>query len=299
MMETKNIQEFLALAQLGSSYAAAEKLFISQSSLVRHIQSMEEEFGVPLFDRTRRGFTLNDNGRTFLPYAEKIALLQNQCYQALHPEEKEPDVVRITAEGKIIDLIIGFKKAYPEYSVDFQKCENAEYELRTGSLDVAFLSTMTSSQEDLISIPFYKEEVLVVLYEGHPFAKRNSVRLEELRDEDFVALCDDLIFEDTFLDRYRKVGFARKVTASAPVGTDLMRLVKEKIGIALIHGNANFSPEYPGLKVVPLDPRMQYEVCMCTRNDVPLSVAAEAFVNYAKHQIARQRELNLSFDVAF
>ena len=70
-METKNIQEFLALAELGSSYAAAEKLFVSQSSLVRHIQAIEEEFGVPLFDRTRRGFVLTANGQVFLPYAEK------------------------------------------------------------------------------------------------------------------------------------------------------------------------------------------------------------------------------------
>lgn len=295
-METKNIQEFLALAKLGSSYAAAEKLFISQSSLVRHIQSIEEEFGVPLFDRTRRGFSLNENGKLFLPYAEKIAMLQSQCYQSLHPEEKDPDVIRIASEGKIIDLMIDFKKEYPTYNIEYQKCSNIEIELRSGQVEVAFLSTMTSSHEDLNAIPFYKEEVLAVLYEGHPLADRKSVRLEDLRGEQFVALCDDVVFDDTFLERYRRVGFVREISASVPVGTDLMRLVKEKIGIALMHGNSDTTPEYPGVKVIPLEPRMQYEVCMCYRNDVPLTKAAETFVNFAKRWHVRHGDVNLSFD---
>ncbi|MCC8067728.1 MAG: LysR family transcriptional regulator [Clostridiales bacterium] len=295
-METKNIQEFLVLAKLGSSYAAAEKLFISQSTLVRHIRSIEEEFGVQLFERTRRGFSLNTNGKLFLPYAEKIAMLQSQCYQTLHPEEKTPDVIRIASEGKIVDLIIAFKKEYPDYIIDYQKMENIEMELRTGGVEVAFLSTMTSSQEDLISIPFYKEEVLAVLYEGHPLAGQSSVRLEELKNEKFVALCEDIVSDDTFLERYRRLGFMRKPSVSVPVGTDLIRLVKEGLGIALMHGDADTTPEYPGLKVIPLEPRMQYEIRMCYRSDVPLSKAAEVFVTFAKRWRIHSKDMNVSFD---
>ncbi|MCD7818957.1 MAG: LysR family transcriptional regulator [Lachnospiraceae bacterium] len=298
-METKNIQEFLVLAKLGSSYAAAEKLFISQSSLVRHIQSLEEEFGVQFFDRTRRGFSLNANGRLFLPYAEKIALLQSQCYQVLHPEEKSPDVIRLAAEGKIVDLLIDFKKEYPDSIIEYQKNEDIETELRAGRLDIAFLSTMTSSYEELNSIPFFKEEVLAVFYEEHPFAERKSVRLEELQNEKLISLCEDLVFEDAFLERYRKAGFIQKPSVSVPVGTDVIRLVKEGLGIALIHGAADTMPEYPGIKTVPLEPRMQYEVRLCYRKDVPLSKAAENFVNYAKRWRIHFGEVNLSFDVAF
>ncbi|MCD8018868.1 MAG: LysR family transcriptional regulator [Clostridiales bacterium] len=76
-METKYIQEFLVLAEMESSYAAAEKLFVSQSTLVRHIQGIEDEFGVPLFNRSKRGFVLNDAGRIFVDCAKKIALTQD------------------------------------------------------------------------------------------------------------------------------------------------------------------------------------------------------------------------------
>ncbi|MCD7835008.1 MAG: LysR family transcriptional regulator substrate-binding protein [Lachnospiraceae bacterium] len=110
-------------------------------------------------------------------------------------------------------------------------------------MEVAFLSTMTSSHEDLNAIPFYKEEVLAVIYERHPLAEREAVRLEKLCGEQFVALCDDVVFDGTFLERYRRVGFVREVSVSVPVGTDLMRLVKEKNGIALIHGNSDTTPD--------------------------------------------------------
>ncbi|MCD8014905.1 MAG: LysR family transcriptional regulator [Lachnospiraceae bacterium] len=295
-METKSIQEFLMLAKTGSSYAAAEKLFISQSSLVRHIQALEEEFGVPLFDRTRRSFTLNANGKIFLPYAQKMALVQSQCYRELHPEQESSDTIRLASEGKIVDLIIAFKKAYPDYVVDFRKSEDMESDLRDGRIEVAFLSTMTSTHEGLTSIPFYNEEVLAVLYEGHPLADRESVRLEELRDEKFVSLCEDVVFEDAFLERYRMMGFIRKASVSVPVGTDLMRLVKEKIGITLIHGNADATPTYPELKVIRLEPRMQYRVCMCYRSEVRLSQPAQDFVNFAKRWRVRNKDVNQFFD---
>ncbi|MCD7745025.1 MAG: LysR family transcriptional regulator [Lachnospiraceae bacterium] len=296
MMETKSIQEFLMLAKTGSSYAAAEKLFISQSSLVRHIQALEEEFGVPLFDRTRRGFTLNASGKVFLPYAQKIALLQSQCYRELHPEQESSDTLRIASDGKIVDLIIDFKKAYPDYVIDYRKSEDMESDLRDGRIEVAFLSTMASTHEGLTSIPFYEEEVLAVLYEGHPLAGRDSVRLEELQDERFVSLCEDIVFDDAFLEKYRMLGLERKASVSVPVGTDLMRLVKEKIGIALIHGNADATPTYPELSVVRLEPRMRYRVCMCYRSEVRLSEPAQDFVNFAKRWRVRIGEVNQCFD---
>ena len=105
-METNYIPEFLALAEYGSSYVAAEKLFTTQSTLLRHIQSIEDEFGMPLFDRTRKGFLLNEAGKVFLPYARQIAGLKNNCYSILHHGEESDSVVHLFAEGKVKKLII-------------------------------------------------------------------------------------------------------------------------------------------------------------------------------------------------
>ncbi len=291
-METKNIQEFLALAELGSSYAAAEKLFVSQSSLVRHIQAIEEKFGVPLFDRTRRGFVLNANGQVFLPYAEKIAMTQAMCYNALHHEAEETNTIRLSAETKIIDLMIDFKKEFPQYNLEYVDKSGLEEKVRTGAVDVAFVTNVVASPEELVMIPFCREELLALVYESHPLADRASVRLEELREEKFVALCEDVIYDEVFIELFQKIGFTQKITASVPVGTDLIEMVREGFGITLIHGKADTAPPSKGLKLIRIDPEIKYDISMCYRSNVRLSKAAADFVNFTK----KWRILNKNID---
>jgi|GEM_PF-3851386 len=293
-METKHIREFLVLAELGSSYAAAEKLFCSQSSLVRHIQSMEEEFGVQFFDRTRRGFTLNANGRTFLPYAEKIALLQAQCQKMITKEQDEPNTVRFSAEGKVIDLILAFHKEYPEYILDYHDRQNIERQLIAGDIEVAFMCSVTASPDEIADYPFFNEEVLVLMNTDHPLASRESISFEELADEKFVTVCDEIVNDDMFLEMFRRVGLTQNIVATVPIPNDVKRLVIEGIGITLIHGNSATASANPKLKAIPLDPPMTYEVRLCYKKNVPLSKPAQDFVNFAK----KWRILNPQVDLS-
>ena len=53
-MELSYIREFVVLAETGNYLEAADALFIAQSSLSRHIKSIELDLGSPLFDRTTR-----------------------------------------------------------------------------------------------------------------------------------------------------------------------------------------------------------------------------------------------------
>ena len=71
-MDTQYIQEFVKLAETMNFSAAAKQMHISQSSLSRHMQKLEEELGKPLFIRTTRRMELSDFGRQFLPSALKI-----------------------------------------------------------------------------------------------------------------------------------------------------------------------------------------------------------------------------------
>ena len=58
-MELKYIREFVSLAETSNYFETAERLFITTSSLSRHIKALEEELGMPLFDRTTRKVVLN------------------------------------------------------------------------------------------------------------------------------------------------------------------------------------------------------------------------------------------------
>ena len=286
-METNYLPEFIALAEYGSSYVAAEKLFVSQSSLLRHVQSIEDEFGMPLFERTRKGFILNKEGQLFLPYARQIMSLKNHCYSALHHEEEATRTVRLCAQGKVIELMIDFRKTCPDIKVEYCKAASPEEALYEGQIDVAFLTNLTPRLADNFqTIRYSSEEVLAIVYEDHPLAlARGGVTLERLTEEDFIMLADDIVIDDQFYSRIGN-GAGPNVVASVPTGSDLIRMVLEKQGIALIHGQRDMVPPRKGLVVLPLDPPIHYEMNLCFRKDAPLSRAAERFVNFARRWAA-------------
>lgn len=293
-METKYIQEFLELAELGSSYAAAEKLFISQSSLVRHIQALEKEFDTEFFERTRKGFVLNDNGRIFMAYARRIALTQAECDRMLHPGQRADSTVRICAECKTIDLTVDFKKEHPEYSVEYLNSGNPIESILTGELSCAFLKNVITVPRGITSVRFYREDVLAMVYRGHPFYERDSVRLEELRGQRFVALSEDTAVEGSVAEAFARIGFVRDNAASVLNSSDLVRMVREKIGIAVIHGNPDAPLHAEDLKCVPIEPRIQYDVNLCFRSDLDENSAAATFVRFARKWIIHHKNINLS-----
>lgn len=81
-MEIKYLSEFVTLAKTKNYMEAADILYISQSSLSKHIQSIERELGVTLFDRSTRRVKLSADGNLLLNYAEQITLLMNDYNRA-------------------------------------------------------------------------------------------------------------------------------------------------------------------------------------------------------------------------
>ena len=71
-MTLNQLRYFQAVARALNFRAAAEELYISQPSLSRSIDSLEQELGVMLFERAGRGISLTGSGRLFLEYTNRI-----------------------------------------------------------------------------------------------------------------------------------------------------------------------------------------------------------------------------------
>jgi len=101
-MSIQQIKYFLVLASELHFWKTAEKVFISQSSLSRQIQSLEEEMGVQLFDRDKRNVKLTDAGK-FLQehWTTTINELDQINRQARKIDEGTSGIVSITYPGSI------------------------------------------------------------------------------------------------------------------------------------------------------------------------------------------------------
>lgn len=95
-MDINSFREFVVLADTGNYMVAADKLYLTQSTLSRHIQSFEKDLGAPVFERTTRKVTLNEYGQIMLPYARQITSIQDEYSVAIYNQIRiDHDNIRI------------------------------------------------------------------------------------------------------------------------------------------------------------------------------------------------------------
>ena len=82
-MKIQSLREFIALSEVKNFNQAAERVFLSQPTLSRHIKELEDELGVSLFSRSTRHVYLTEFGEFFLPYARLIVKAETEFLAGL------------------------------------------------------------------------------------------------------------------------------------------------------------------------------------------------------------------------
>ena len=87
-MEFRQLEAFVATAELKSFSKAAKYLYLSQSTVSSHINNLENKLGKQLLFRTTKTITLTPEGETFLIYARKIVETKNLAMLSLQQSSK-------------------------------------------------------------------------------------------------------------------------------------------------------------------------------------------------------------------
>ncbi len=124
MNKLKAMAIFVKIVDSGSLNSAAEKLSLSQSSVVRALAALEKELGVQLLYRTTRRLTLTEEGRDYCQRCRQILLEVEDAENALTQRQITPSgKIRITAPITFGRLHLGpviqeFLLAFPETEVE-------------------------------------------------------------------------------------------------------------------------------------------------------------------------------------
>src|ERR1700679_2000457 len=102
-MSIRDIRTFLAIAESGSFAAASRAVRRTQSAVTVQMRALEAEFGVVLFDRTRRPPALSPGGRAFLPRAIEAV----EAYDRLHQVSSDAVVEGHLRLGVVPSVITG------------------------------------------------------------------------------------------------------------------------------------------------------------------------------------------------
>jgi DNA-binding transcriptional LysR family regulator len=190
LMELRQLTTFLAVASTLSFTHAADALDYAQSSVTAQIRALEEELGVPLFERLGRRVALSTAGQRLLPYAKQMLQLAEEARGAV-PDDQEPGgVLNIGAPESLCayrlpPVLSRFRTLFPKVQLVFSPDNGPGlYQaLSEGRLDLAILLESPAQPGNLITEPLTLEPLLILTYPSHPLAQTPLVRPSDLRHE--------------------------------------------------------------------------------------------------------------------
>ncbi|WJM11355.1 LysR family transcriptional regulator [Paenibacillus sp. PK1-4R] len=241
-MELLQLKYFLTVARCEHVTEAAGKLHVTQSSLSKTIQRLEDDLGVPLFDRIGRKLRLNDFGRTFLQRTEK-ALFELEQGKREIADLSNPDQgtlqLAVTTASTLPGILREFRKNKPDiqFHVQMVSLENMSRLLHRGEVDFC-LSSPPIQGDDIECQLLYDDPIVVAVPMGHRYADRTSIQLTELRDEWFVGVKQGYGVRDMVDSVCQSVGFVPKYVYEGDEPARLTALVEAEIGLAFIPSTA-------------------------------------------------------------
>ncbi|WP_139998815.1 LysR family transcriptional regulator [Paenibacillus paridis] len=244
-MELLQLKYFLAVARLEHVTEAARSLHVTQSSLSKTIQRLEEDVGVPLFDRIGRKLRLNEFGSKFLRRAEKALFELEQGKQEISdltsPEHGKLELA-VTTASALPNILREFRKKWPYIHYHVQMLTTLEMVtlLYRGEIDFC-LSSPPIQGDDIECQIVYIDPILVAVPKGHRLAERKSVSLSELRDEWFVGVKRGYGTRDLVDSICKSVGFVPNYVYEGDEPARLSSLVEAEIGIAFIPSTARLT----------------------------------------------------------
>ncbi len=246
-LELLQLQYFLVVARLEHVTEAARSLHVTQSSLSKTIGRLEEDLGVPLFDRVGRKLRLNEFGSKFLRRAERALFELEQGKQELRdlssPEQGTLELA-VTAASALPNILRAFRKKRPlvQFHVQMLTTQEMVKRLHQGEVDVC-LSSPAVEEEDIECQIVYIDPILVAVPKGHRLAEQSSVSLAELKEEWFVGVKRGYGTRDLADRICKSVGFEPKYVYEGDEPARLSALVEAEIGIAFIPSTARNSRE--------------------------------------------------------
>lgn len=283
-MDIEYLEEFLVIAQEGRLGEAAERLYTTSSSLSKHIHALEKEYGVPLFDRSKRTISLNEYGQILLPYAEKMQSLHEEVTKKLQQKANTAKrSISISAGYRIFELAVEFRQKY-HIGLAINESYEGKQLLKDGACELAFIVDEENREEDLVRIPYKKDDMVLICNKSHPLARRKEIALEELKDEDFVMFpdSDKNRISKIILDTCLQAGFDPKVAFTGTVGSNIVNSVAQNMGIALLWRKALKFIMREDIAILEITPKKEIDISLFYVRGHRLTPEAQLFIEFVR-----------------
>jgi DNA-binding transcriptional LysR family regulator len=267
---------------------AAEELFISQPAVTKHIKGLEHKVGTRLIERGRGGFHLSEAGKILFKSAKKISNHLRDVENHLGRLQKERHgLLRIgTTESYsrclMPKLLSGFQNLFPSIKIalDVGNSEEIEKSLTAYRNDLALIG-MTKVSSKFESIPFLKEELVLIVSPSHPMAKREKISLKTIRKFPFIIRAKGSTTRKIVLKAFQEMGIHPSLLIEAGSSEFIKQWVSEGKGISIIVRRIAEEEARRGLiKMVSLDEKLYLQVVLLFLKEERANPVIKTFTHF-------------------
>jgi DNA-binding transcriptional LysR family regulator len=238
-MLLNRIELFVSVARHQNLAKTAREMHVSASSVCQRLKSLENDFGVKLYTRTKAGIEITEAGQALLSTASDV-LSRLEILRAKFRHRPETKVRTLTVGGtynpSAKDLpaaIATFKDAYPETKVTFLTYTRAEIEklLQERKVDIAVIQSPSKSA-DLVMEPFAEDNLAFFGHPTHPLTRKKTLDLSEISD------CPLIIREggttERMIQELEARGFTPNVILRCVAPDAVKAAVRRKMGVGIL-----------------------------------------------------------------
>lgn len=305
-METEYINYLSVIVESGSLNKAAKILNIPPHRLGRIVTNIENEFGIMIFERTRRGIVLTESGIYFIEKMHEInSILTDIYHHSRKTSEKSNDI-----EGSIVFYArrsftyCYFSQAVYHFRDDYPNCEITYYQTNNTSLILDQISKNhntigcvarpsnkeaadpLSDHPGLSSHTLYRQMPVALISKDNPIIHTNqaNISLKTLSQIPLIVLAfDNDTNHFTSLDSFFQYNYSPTQVIRAGSQDDFCDFIARGKGVALIPknetNNALFTKRHPNICIVPIRESFFYNFDLIYKPS-KITQLCETFIGY-------------------
>lgn len=236
-----DLRLFLHVAETGSITAGAARSGLALASASARVRGMEEQAGVPLLDRGRRGVEPTQAGRALLHHARLVTSQMERMRGELGDYARGlKGHVRLLANTAaaaelLPEILAAFLAANPNVDIDLDERASPEVAraVAEGFADIG-IAAGHADFSGLTVMPFRTDRLVLIVPRGHALAGRCGVAFAEALGNDFVGLSGDSALGEHLAGHAARTG-ARMRTRVRVRGLDAAcRMVALGAGVAVV-----------------------------------------------------------------
>ena len=289
-MESARCKAFMYAADTGSFTKAAERLNYTPSGVSQLVGALENETGLTLLRRTRKGVTLTPDGEILLPAVREFLEKENRIYE-LAAEVKGLLVgsVTIAAYSSISthwlpEVIRDFEQDYPQIEIRLMEGIRQEVTrwLDEKKADIGFLSYQEPMPYEWTPLDY--DEMLAVLPKDHLYASKESYPLINCETDSFIMPA--LGRDDDVVSLFERNGIKLNIHFATLENFATMALIEKGLGMSVMN---NLITEKWNCDIVkiPVDPPSRITLGLAVPSYKQASPAVKRFIKYAVERLKK------------